>query len=327
MINKPLSSRGFTIVELLIVIVVIGILAAISIVAYNGIQGRAQAAAVSSSLTQAASKLALYFVDNNTYPATVAAVGIQNSASANYQYTFDNSATPSYCLIATNGSALYSVTNGNISPQNGYCNSSNLVGWWPLNGNPNDNSGYGNNGTVNGAALTTGQSGLANGGYNFNGATNLTVASVFGLGTNNSTVSCWIYNPTNPNKGAFVKIGSAAGGDGFAVGIGNGSFDTVGSYLIMLYETRRWIQTSATIPTGWHHIVMTINNSGQPTAYLDGVYIGLYNGTSPITPVNQTNIGGYGANRMFTGSIDDVRIYNSALTSSDIQAIYNAGGQ
>ncbi|MDB5165339.1 MAG: Fimbrial protein, partial [Candidatus Saccharibacteria bacterium] len=47
-----LKQRGFTIVELLIVIVVIGILAAITIVAYNGIQNRARVSSVNSALTQ-----------------------------------------------------------------------------------------------------------------------------------------------------------------------------------------------------------------------------------------------------------------------------------
>lgn len=47
-LNTP--QQGFTIVELLIVVVVIAILAAITIVAYNGIQTRAKAAVISSSL-------------------------------------------------------------------------------------------------------------------------------------------------------------------------------------------------------------------------------------------------------------------------------------
>lgn len=47
---KPMRTRGFTIVELLIVIVVIGILAAISIVAFNGVQARGKQARIDSEV-------------------------------------------------------------------------------------------------------------------------------------------------------------------------------------------------------------------------------------------------------------------------------------
>ena len=53
------TKSGFTIVELLIVIVVIAILAAITIVAYNGIQNRAKASEASAALAQAKKKLEL----------------------------------------------------------------------------------------------------------------------------------------------------------------------------------------------------------------------------------------------------------------------------
>jgi len=63
--------NGFTIVELLIVIVVIGILAAITIVAYNGIQKRAQFAKVESDTSTAINKLEIFKVDNSLYPTSV----------------------------------------------------------------------------------------------------------------------------------------------------------------------------------------------------------------------------------------------------------------
>lgn len=65
---KTQATLGFTIVELLIVIVVIGILAAITIVAYNGIQGRARDAQRSSAMNNLKTAIELYYIDNGFYP-------------------------------------------------------------------------------------------------------------------------------------------------------------------------------------------------------------------------------------------------------------------
>ena len=118
---------GFTIVELLIVIVIIGILAAITIVAYNGIQDRARVSSVSSALSQSAKKLKLYQVDNpDTYPAAagtngldnLAALGITNTSDVTYQYS---SSANAYCLTATNGTTSYKISNTTANPTSGGC--------------------------------------------------------------------------------------------------------------------------------------------------------------------------------------------------------------
>lgn len=68
--HKNLSANGFTIVELLIVIVVIAILASISIVAYNGIQYRAKKSKVQSEVSMLAKQVEAYNATNGSYPTT-----------------------------------------------------------------------------------------------------------------------------------------------------------------------------------------------------------------------------------------------------------------
>lgn len=113
--------RGFTIVELLIVIVVIGILAAITIVAYNGIQERARKTTLISDLSAGAKQLKLDHALNSTYPATLAAAnegnGLDSSSGVSFRYS---GGAQAFCLSATDGSFIYMVTD-QAAPSEGSC--------------------------------------------------------------------------------------------------------------------------------------------------------------------------------------------------------------
>ena len=115
------TTSGFTIVELLIVIVVIAVLAAITTVAYNGIQNRTYETTVRSDLRMMAKKLAIYKLDssNDRYPlgmsASLSPVDIKVSTSgystvANTNLTYyETDDGMDYALFATvkNGPVVY----------------------------------------------------------------------------------------------------------------------------------------------------------------------------------------------------------------------------
>jgi len=87
--KSPLRREGFTIVELLIVIVVIGILAAITIVAYNGIQQRGRDAQRESDISTIVKALEMYFAENGSFPSSVCSLGAGCKINSGWVTTSD----------------------------------------------------------------------------------------------------------------------------------------------------------------------------------------------------------------------------------------------
>jgi len=115
MTQKQTKPKGFTIVELLIVVVIIAILAAITIVAYNGIQNRANTSAAQSQAASIVKKFeALGAVKGSYYSTNGAGVTGANintyatAAPASSEASVDTPAT----VIAATGAAASNLTLG-----------------------------------------------------------------------------------------------------------------------------------------------------------------------------------------------------------------------
>lgn len=118
MVTKNNLQTGFTIVELLIVIVVIGILASITVVAYNGFQNRAYDTTVRSDLKNTATSLELYRIQHDVYPAgttqltdmaTTDGITIKLTKSAYGNGFSSNIHNFVYCRLAASGPTEFAL--------------------------------------------------------------------------------------------------------------------------------------------------------------------------------------------------------------------------
>jgi prepilin-type N-terminal cleavage/methylation domain-containing protein len=113
------KQSGFTIVELLIVVVVIAILAAITIVSYNGIQARANLSALQSDMRGIVNKVEMYKAQNGTYPqnndvtmATVglsASKGLYDTTDGNFLYCGSASTSNFAMVVVARNGTLYAI--------------------------------------------------------------------------------------------------------------------------------------------------------------------------------------------------------------------------
>jgi hypothetical protein len=205
--------------------------------------------------------------------------------------------------------------------------SSGLVAYYPFNGNANDASGNGHNGTVLGATLTTDPSGNSASAYSFDGNDYVSVpdSSVLPIGSNSFTVATWAkFGSYSGDSGYYLLGQSTAGGN-----VNKWIFFLGNTGINFITYPAGWIGLgSYNFQSGkWYHVGITDNGSIL-TAYVNGSPIGSA-GAGTIGDVsNPFFMGGVGPaednyhpGRIFVGAMDDVRIYNRALTGDEMAAL------
>ncbi|MFN8367830.1 MAG: LamG-like jellyroll fold domain-containing protein [Candidatus Kapaibacterium sp.] len=193
-----------------------------------------------------------------------------------------------------------------------------LMLWMPFSGNANDQSGNARNGTVNGATLTTDRFGNANSAYNFNGTSNNISIANFPLTTARITVSFW-FNTTDVNRNQRVINHLWP----------TGSFSTAvqPSGVIrasIISDTSGQVETyynASVAANTWHHYVIVYDGTALKL-YYDNQLVGTTNAQKALGSTTKTLFIGGGNGYEFLGKIDDIRIYNRALNTTEINAVY-----
>lgn len=221
------------------------------------------------------------------------------------------------------GSTTSSIANLNIPGVPGWINNG-LVAYYPFNGNANDMSGNGYNGTAFAATLAADRFGNASSAYYFNG-----VNSSIGLpqslanqlaGTNAVSVSVWFQttpDTTNANK-EIVAFGAAQTSQAFIVGT------IFGDYSYSEWQGYYNAYSGVSVADGDWHQGSTIYDGTNVILYVDGV------GKTSVPVISDRAATGaiIGASltpatpEYWKGSIDDIRIYNVALTSNQVAQLY-----
>ncbi len=204
-----------------------------------------------------------------------------------------------------------------------YDQSSGLVSQWKFDegiGTVANDWVDGNNGTINGATWTTGKSGSA---LSLDGNDSVQIPGLLGQ-PQNITLSAWVQLNVKDTSGAEV----ISLGDHVAIRL-DSSNGAKGFY----YDGTTWRGTDTGVSyagTGWHHVVYVIDDTNNiQKVYVDGVEKGSTAYTQSISYTglgSNTFIGRHGnsgGNCDFSGIIDDVSIYNKALSAQEVQGLYN----
>jgi hypothetical protein len=211
---------------------------------------------------------------------------------------------------------------------------SGCVSYFPFDGNLNDAMGA--NSVVVGAgsvsyvqgrvASSTGGVGSGKAVYLANEANVALVNAASNYMTANMTfstvmtISMWIYATAFVNSQSYVFYTNGAGFVGFGLGFSSvigGTINGVG-----------WTTTTPAKINTWYHctLVATTGTPGSLLLYVNGAYIGSLSGNFTVASNTSILFGNVltGGTNPFAGYIDDFRIYNRALSASEVSGIYNA---
>lgn len=210
-----------------------------------------------------------------------------------------------------------------------------LVAYYPFNGNANDETTNGNNGTVNGAILTPDRFGVSGKAMSFNGINQFIQAphqSYLNFPSGDFTMCYWA-SPNDINKYQFfmgkdmgpgnnpkwiIMYGSAAPAPPLSLGF---SF-----HIGAPPSSGGWYAGSDTrLRSGvWQHVLVR-KTSSQYDFFIDGAHVSTGPGLSTL-PQNNTaplTIGtAEGSGAMLNGKLDDIRIYGRSLSDSEVQQLY-----
>lgn len=330
--TKKQSILGFTIVELIVVIVIIGVLASIIIVSYNGARDNAIATSLQSDLNNAADLLRVAQAQSSTgvFPATLAAAdngnGVPVTKGNVYQYTVNNVDTPrTFCLTATNGTKSYYI-NQEGKPSIGACPvlylDAAVTTSYPGTGTTwYDLSGNGNDGTLIGSGIT--YASTNDGVLNFPGVATR-VETVSQTYSNTTTWSAWIQckqvmNAFNMFMGRYLPY-----------------FAFVNCDHLVFSNKISGVQKSLTSPTNlainnWYYMAFTTEYDGTNTTmriYVNGSQVasGTYAGTQD-TSAKKFAVGDGGNDATwypFNGLISNVKVYGYTLSADEISKNFNA---
>ena len=240
-----------------------------------------------------------------------------------------------FCLCLFSGLQAQNIPS--YLPTNG------LVGWWPFNGNANDESGNGNHGTVNGATLTADRFGNPSNSFVFNGLnSNIRINNSTSLNPTSISISAWVNISSNSGTNEFQSIVAKWWQD---ISCNNNSdnylltFKNQSNSIYGFSSLNNQLPNAISSPPNslefgqWIHIIFVHDKLIGQKIFLNNSLVASKVIAGPICP--STNDLYFGADnylgnslwRYLNGSLDDIAIYNRALTQQEITRLYQAGNE